>query len=159
MPTLDDDLTFSILALLRKRAGEASDRGEWTTAIELAQTLGLAIEVTSEELDLLEHRGRIEVERRSAESNELKARITTAGRAQLAARNKAQRQAVKPNPGTDDQNHAYDVFMSHASEDCESFVDRLVDELDLIGVKVWYDLNALLLKRLSSKLGFQARTR
>ena len=71
----------------------------WTTAIELAQTLGLAIEVTSEELDLLEHRGRIEVERRSAESNELKARITTAGRAQLAARNKAQpRLAVPANP-------------------------------------------------------------
>jgi hypothetical protein len=29
--------------------------------------------------------------------------------------------------------------VSHASEDCETFVDQLVDELGLTGVKVWYD--------------------
>jgi hypothetical protein len=45
------------------------------------------------------------------------------------------------------QNHMYaetdseefDVFISHASEDKESFVDRLYQELDSRGVKVWYD--------------------
>ncbi|WP_051940247.1 toll/interleukin-1 receptor domain-containing protein [Stenoxybacter acetivorans] len=33
----------------------------------------------------------------------------------------------------------YDVFISHASEDKESFVDDLYQELDSRGVKVWYD--------------------
>ena len=45
------------------------------------------------------------------------------------------------------QNHMYaetgseefDVFISHASEDKESFVDGLYQELDSRGVKVWYD--------------------
>jgi len=33
----------------------------------------------------------------------------------------------------------YDVFLSHASEDKESFVDELYDELTQAGIKVWYD--------------------
>jgi len=33
----------------------------------------------------------------------------------------------------------YDVFVSHASEDKEVFVDELVKELQVAGVKVWYD--------------------
>lgn len=33
----------------------------------------------------------------------------------------------------------YDVFISHASEDKEGFVDGLYQELDSRGVKVWYD--------------------
>ena len=34
---------------------------------------------------------------------------------------------------------AYDVFISHASEDKESFVNLLVEELIKRGVKVWFD--------------------
>lgn len=34
---------------------------------------------------------------------------------------------------------AYDVFISHASEDKETFVDGLVEELTKRHVKVWYD--------------------
>ncbi|GHU67918.1 hypothetical protein AGMMS49983_19820 [Clostridia bacterium] len=33
----------------------------------------------------------------------------------------------------------YDVFISHASEDKAGFVDGLVDELQKMGIKVWYD--------------------
>lgn len=33
----------------------------------------------------------------------------------------------------------YDVFISHAWEDKESFVDEFVDELRALGAKVWYD--------------------
>lgn len=33
----------------------------------------------------------------------------------------------------------YDVFVSHAWEDKEDFVDELVDELRKAGLKVWYD--------------------
>jgi len=33
----------------------------------------------------------------------------------------------------------YDVFVSHAWEDKETFVDEFVDELRALGVKVWYD--------------------
>ena len=33
----------------------------------------------------------------------------------------------------------YDVFVSHAWEDKETFVDEFVDELRVLGVKVWYD--------------------
>lgn len=38
---------------------------------------------------------------------------------------------------TDDEE--YDVFISHASEDKEDFVDGLYQELNSRGVKVWYD--------------------
>ena len=38
---------------------------------------------------------------------------------------------------------AYDVFISHASEDKVPFVDMLVDELLQRGVKVWYDRHVL----------------
>ena len=33
----------------------------------------------------------------------------------------------------------YDVFMSHATEDKEDFVDEFVDELRSLGINVWYD--------------------
>lgn len=33
----------------------------------------------------------------------------------------------------------YDVFISHASEDKESFVDEFVEELNKLDIKVWYD--------------------
>jgi len=38
---------------------------------------------------------------------------------------------------------AYDVFISHASEDKIPFVDTLVEELLQRGVKVWYDRHVL----------------
>lgn len=38
---------------------------------------------------------------------------------------------------------AYDVFISHASEDKENFVDGLVEELLKRDVKVWYDRKVL----------------
>ena len=38
---------------------------------------------------------------------------------------------------------AYDVFVSHASEDKTSYVDGLVDALITKGIKVWYDKNQI----------------
>lgn len=38
----------------------------------------------------------------------------------------------------------YDVFVSHATEDKESFVDEFVCELKKLGLKVWYDTDVLL---------------
>lgn len=40
-------------------------------------------------------------------------------------------------------NLKYDVFISHASEDKESFVDELVIELQQRNIKVWYDKNCI----------------
>lgn len=37
----------------------------------------------------------------------------------------------------------YDVFISHAWEDKESFADEFVEELRSLGVKVWYDTNQI----------------
>ena len=37
----------------------------------------------------------------------------------------------------------YDVFISHASEDKETFVKPFVDELKKLGVAVWYDNDAI----------------
>jgi hypothetical protein len=134
MAPLDDDLTFSVLALLRDRSLVAEDG--WLVCSAIAQSVSLSVEVISDELDLLEHRSRVEVTRTAGS---VSARITSTGRAWLAARNKAQRQAVTPNPSAQASKFIHDVFMSHASEDCASFVDRLVDELNLVGIKVWYD--------------------
>lgn len=36
-------------------------------------------------------------------------------------------------------NEEYDVFVSHAWEDKEGFVDEFVAELEKLGIKVWYD--------------------
>lgn len=46
-------------------------------------------------------------------------------------------------PGTDnatpDNEPEYDVFVSHAWEDKEDFVDEFVEALTKLGIKVWYD--------------------
>ena len=42
---------------------------------------------------------------------------------------------------SDDQE--YDVFVSHAWEDKESFVDDLVKEMRELGIRVWYDTNEM----------------
>lgn len=39
----------------------------------------------------------------------------------------------------EDKNVEYDLFISHASEDKEDFVRPLVEALEALGVKVWYD--------------------
>lgn len=44
---------------------------------------------------------------------------------------------INVNDSTD--NEEYDVFISHASEDKESFVDALCSELQSRNIKVWYD--------------------
>lgn len=41
------------------------------------------------------------------------------------------------------ESEEYDVFVSHACEDKEDFVDEFVDELKKQGLKVWYDTNKL----------------
>ena len=51
---------------------------------------------------------------------------------------------VKPIQVQDDvQFPEYDVFISHAGEDKESFVDEFVEELRKLKVKVWYDTSEL----------------
>lgn len=37
----------------------------------------------------------------------------------------------------------YDVFVSHAWEDKDDFVDEFVDELQKLGIKVWYDTSEI----------------
>jgi hypothetical protein len=48
-------------------------------------------------------------------------------------------QVKSQNLDTDKSDEEYDVFISHASEDKESFADELCQELQNIGFKVWYD--------------------
>jgi len=40
---------------------------------------------------------------------------------------------------SDGEEKSYDFFISHASEDKESFVDGLAEELKKLGITVWYD--------------------
>lgn len=42
-----------------------------------------------------------------------------------------------------DSSEQYDVFISHASEDKETFVDGLVKEMENAGLTVWYDTSQL----------------
>lgn len=42
-------------------------------------------------------------------------------------------------PKDAEESAMYDVFISHASEDKESFVNPLVEELQNNGIRVWYD--------------------
>lgn len=50
--------------------------------------------------------------------------------------------ATSPNAETD-MSEEYDVFVSHAFEDKESFVDEFVSEMEKIDFKVWYDTQRL----------------
>ncbi|WP_022673352.1 DUF1883 domain-containing protein [Novosphingopyxis baekryungensis] len=45
----------------------------------------------------------------------------------------------EPAPSVEKSGETYDVFISHASEDKESIVRSLADELVARGLKVWYD--------------------
>ena len=42
-------------------------------------------------------------------------------------------------PNNENSLPEYDVFVSHASEDKEDFVDEFVSEMRKLGIKVWYD--------------------
>lgn len=42
-----------------------------------------------------------------------------------------------------DETAEYDVFVSHAWEDKESFVEEFVAELEKLGLRVWYDKNQM----------------
>ena len=44
-----------------------------------------------------------------------------------------------PMPELNVMHEEYDVFISHAWEDKETFVDELVEELSKLDIKVWYD--------------------
>ena len=50
---------------------------------------------------------------------------------------------VLPQQNNSESEEEYDVFVSHAWEDKEDFVDEFVDELKKQGLKVWYDTNKL----------------
>ena len=53
--------------------------------------------------------------------------------------------AITYNSTTDDVNsiEQYDVFISHAWEDKEDFVDELYNALTALGIKVWYDTSKI----------------
>ena len=57
------------------------------------------------------------------------------------------KQALTPSPNMNDEaiysNEEYDVFISHAFEDKEEFVDELVEELKKLNLKIWYDTDKL----------------
>ena len=50
---------------------------------------------------------------------------------------------VIPQQNRMESEEEYDVFVSHAWEDKEEFVDEFVEELKKQGLKVWYDTNKL----------------
>ena len=53
-------------------------------------------------------------------------------------------QIIPPQPQyTSQTDEEYDVFISHAWEDKEEFVDEFVSEMNKLGLKVWYDTNKL----------------
>ncbi len=47
------------------------------------------------------------------------------------------------NSSNPESNVEYDVFISHAWEDKEDFVDKLFHELESLGAKVWYDTSKI----------------
>ena len=69
----------------------------------------------------------------------MKSLIQTVTKVQLAQNRLTELYPLLTVPSED----AYDVFISHASEDKESFVDGLVKELLKREVKVWYDRKVL----------------
>lgn len=84
------------------------------------------------------------------QQNEQKKQDRASQRLQASYENRIdelQRQLAKsvvlPQQNNSESEEEYDVFVSHAWEDKEGFVDEFVDELKKQGLKVWYDTNKL----------------
>lgn len=58
---------------------------------------------------------------------------------ELSRRVIPEKQDLEPKSNVFAEEEEFDVFVSHACEDKESFVDEFVAELIKLGVKVWYD--------------------
>ena len=58
---------------------------------------------------------------------------------ELSRRVIPEKQDLEPKSNVFAEEEEFDVFVSHAWEDKESFVDEFVAELIKLGVKVWYD--------------------
>lgn len=59
--------------------------------------------------------------------------------AELAQQKRLAEQLEVQSSATEDKQAAYDVFISHASEDKDDFVRPLAQELEKRGFRVWYD--------------------
>ena len=55
----------------------------------------------------------------------------------------ARREILSTEEDSEQRNPQYDVFISHASEDKESFVNELVEELNNLHVRVWIDKDVM----------------
>lgn len=62
---------------------------------------------------------------------------------ELASKVFAQTRLLSHNEMVQQADIQYDVFISHASEDKETFVKPFVEELKKLGVQVWYDKDAI----------------
>jgi len=136
------DLSLAVLTSLRQRLDDTSDDYKgWTLPITVAIAVGAKPAVVFEEFHVLAADGEVDLNEKIGGLQTL-AKITSRGIARLAKLAKAKRAAAtrptitqKATSGA----YQYDVFVSHASEDTEDFVEPLVDELKRRGVTSWYD--------------------
>lgn len=71
-------------------------------------------------------------------------KLLTAYQSRIESLQNQLEESIKPTKlSYNDSNEEYDVFISHAFEDKEDFVDEFVSELREQGLKVWYDTDKL----------------
>jgi TIR domain-containing protein len=136
------DLSLAVLAVLRQRLDDTSDDYKgWTLPITVALAIGAEPANVVDEFHVLASDGEVDLNEKIGGLHTL-AKITSRGIARLAKLAKAKRAAAtRPTvtPKTAGEAYRYDVFVSHASEDTDDFVEPLVAELKRRGVTSWYD--------------------
>ncbi|HEY5022579.1 MAG TPA: toll/interleukin-1 receptor domain-containing protein, partial [Gemmatimonadaceae bacterium] len=138
----DPDLNVSVLEVLRRRLDDTSDDQKgWTLPITVALALSADANSVLTEFHVLAAADEADLNEQIGGLHTF-ARITSKGITRLAKLARAKRAvATGPTvvPAATDATYKYDVFVSHASEDTEGFVEPLVGELKRCGVSSWYD--------------------
>lgn len=115
---------------------------------EIAQNLGVSEEEISDQLDILDYEGAIKANRTFGSG--VAPLLTGKGKAMLEELEQEEA-TLRIEPVQEErasglpikEQFQWDVFVSHASEDKDSFVRGLAQELDRSGVRVWYDESTL----------------
>lgn len=126
--------------LNRERSSDSSVPG----LDEIAGALGVSKEDINDQLDILESQGAIKSNRTFTDAAPM---LTGSGKAMLeemeegneTPSRKGITKAERDNSPQMKQEFQWDAFICHASEDKDTFVRRLADELISRGIRIWYD--------------------
>ena len=134
-----DELDLAILAELRRQQQGSRSENEWVLCIDAARALKAPLDDVLRRYENLTSTGFVELRYvDDKRSEDVEARVTTAGRNFIEAWLRDQNLEAAAAIASVEAQFEYDLFVSHASDD-NSFSNPIVDELATASLKAWYD--------------------